>query len=136
MNQYITTFKKRYAIVLLIIGSILLSSIAQVLLKLAMQDFHNADAINLFNFSASRTAIIWLFIGLGAYGLSMMLWMAALTRHELSFAYPLLSLSYILVYMIAVLLPQLHETVSLPKTLGIASIVIGVILVTKSSPPS
>ena len=82
--------------------------------------------------NAPGTAIPLIILGLAAYGISMLLWMMALAKYELSFAYPILSTSYILVYLGAVLLPQLNETVSTAKTIGIILIVIGVIFVTRS----
>lgn len=115
---------------ILIGGSVFLSSIAQILLKLAMLQFHDMDSISM---AASWIPLIELASGLGCYALSMLLWMAALSTHELSFAYPMLGLSYILVYLFAVLLPQLHETASFWKTIGIMCIVIGVALVSKSN---
>ena len=82
--------------------------------------------------NAPGSAILLIILGLAAYGISMLLWMMALANYELSFAYPMLSISYILVYLGAVLLPQLNETVSVAKTIGIILIVIGVIFVTRS----
>ena len=82
--------------------------------------------------NAPGTAILLIILGLAAYGMSMLLWMMALANFELSFAYPMLSTSYILVYLGAVVLPQLNETVSATKTIGIILIVIGVIFVTRS----
>ena len=113
----------------LIIGSILLGSTAQLLLKLGM----NALPATL-DFSAAFPyfAALWIGLGLSCYALSLMLWMLALSRYDLSFAYPMLSVSYILVYLGAVLLPSLHESVSWSKTMGILLIVAGVILVTRS----
>jgi len=113
----------------LIISSIILGSAAQLLLKLGI----NALPASI-DFSAGFPveAASWISFGLGCYGLSMILWMLALSRYELSFAYPLLSVTYILVYLGAILLPALHETISLQKTLGILLIVGGVIFVTRS----
>jgi undecaprenyl phosphate-alpha-L-ara4N flippase subunit ArnF len=82
--------------------------------------------------NAPGSAILLIILGLAAYGMSMLLWMMALANYELSFAYPMLSTSYIFVYLGAVLLPQLDETVSSEKTVGIILIVIGVIFVTRS----
>lgn len=82
--------------------------------------------------NAPGTAILLIALGLAAYGVSMLIWMMALANYDLSFAYPMLSTSYILVYLGAVLLPQLNETVSVAKTSGIILIVIGVIFVTRS----
>ncbi len=113
----------------LIISSILLGSSAQLLLKLGMNALPST-----LDFSAACPchAALWIGLGLGCYALSLMLWMQALSRYDLSFAYPLLSVSYILVYLGAVWLPSLHESVSWRKTLGILLIVAGVILVTRS----
>jgi len=112
---------------LFISGSILLSASAQLLLKLGMLELHK-----LYDISPFFPALIWVSIGLACYALSMLFWMAALSKYELSFAYPMLSISYILVYICAALMPQLHESVSFWKTIGILFIVVGVILVTKT----
>lgn len=107
-------------------SSVILSSIAQILLKLGMLNIQSSPT---FNLGTAWDAGLWILPGFICYGLSMLLWMAALTKHELSFAYPLLSMSYILVYLFAANIPELHETVSGWKTAGILCIVIGVILV-------
>jgi len=78
-------------------------------------------------------AVIFIAGGLFCYALSMVAWIGVLTRIELSVAYPFLSLSYILVYLGAVLLPVLNETVSSIRLLGIILISIGLYLITRSS---
>ena len=116
----------------LIIGSIILGSTAQLVIKLGMNSLPaNLDLFTDFPWTAAS----WIILGLAGYAVSMLIWMMALANYELSFAYPMLSSSYILVYLGAVFLPQLDETVSLEKTLGILLIVAGVIFVTQSKPP-
>jgi undecaprenyl phosphate-alpha-L-ara4N flippase subunit ArnF len=113
----------------LVLSSIFLGSCAQLMLKLGTNGLPpGLDGIT----NAPGAAILLISVGLAAYGISMLLWMMALANYELSFAYPMLSMSYILVYLGAVLLPQLNETVSAAKTIGIILIVIGVIFVTRS----
>jgi undecaprenyl phosphate-alpha-L-ara4N flippase subunit ArnF len=119
----------QYNGVLLIISSILLGSAAQLLLKIGINLLPAELSLSI---PFPVTAALWIVSGLACYGLSLMLWMMALSRYELSFAYPMLSLSYILVYLGAMAIPQLHETFSVSKTLGILLIVLGVILVTRS----
>ncbi|HUV20379.1 MAG TPA: 4-amino-4-deoxy-L-arabinose-phospho-UDP flippase [Gammaproteobacteria bacterium] len=114
---------------MLILASILLGSSAQLLIKLGINGLPAELQEILANPGIALGLII---LGLAAYGLSLLLWMMALANYELSFAYPMLSTSYILVYLGAVLLPQLNETVSPGKTLGILLIVVGVIFVTSS----
>ena len=116
--------------IILILASIVLGSSAQLLIKIGMNRLPGElDAI----ISSPGIAIVLIFMGLAAYGVSLLLWMMALANYELSFAYPMLSTSYILVYLGAVLLPQLNETVSPEKTIGILLIVLGVIFVSRSS---
>ena len=82
--------------------------------------------------NAPGAIILLIAFGLATYGISMLCWMMALANYQLSLAYPMLSTSYILVYLGAVWLPQLNETVSTTKTIGIILIVIGVVFVTRS----
>ena len=52
--------------------------------------------------------------------------MAAMTRFDLSYAYPFTSLSFVLVLALSVHL--FNEPVSLPKVLGLALIISGIIV--------
>ncbi len=111
--------------------SIVLGSAAQILLKLGVNGLPAPLTLE----AVPVSSLLWIASGLFCYALALLLWMLALSRYPLSFAYPLLSITYILVYLGAVLLPGLQETVSLQKTLGILLIVGGVILVTRSHAP-
>lgn len=110
----------------LIAASIALSAMAQLFMKAGMLEIHGFQSIDI---SLLWPSFIWISVGLGCYAISMFLWMGALTKYELSFAYPLLSMSYVLVYIGAVSWPRLNEDLSLWKTAGIVFIVIGVFLV-------
>jgi len=77
-------------------------------------------------------ALLWVGVGLACYGTSLLFWMSAIARLELSLAYPMLSLSYVLVYLVAVNWPLLHEHASWVRTLGIVIVVVGVILIARS----
>ncbi|WP_299010885.1 4-amino-4-deoxy-L-arabinose-phosphoundecaprenol flippase subunit ArnF [uncultured Shewanella sp.] len=72
--------------------------------------------------------LLFIITGLLCYALSMICWIVALKQLPLSLAYPLLSLSYILVYFAAISLPGLNETFSGIKLLGIICILIGLYL--------
>jgi undecaprenyl phosphate-alpha-L-ara4N flippase subunit ArnF len=73
--------------------------------------------------------LLFLVTGIVLYGLSMVCWVLALVRFEVSQAYPAMSVSYIAVYFGAILIPGLNESISLQSLLGIALIVAGVILI-------
>ncbi|MCL2623028.1 MAG: EamA family transporter [Planctomycetaceae bacterium] len=56
-------------------------------------------------------------------------WMAAMTKFELSFAYPFMSLSFVLVFILSVFL--FHDTVNFGKACGLGLIVLGIIITAK-----
>jgi undecaprenyl phosphate-alpha-L-ara4N flippase subunit ArnF len=118
--------------VLLLGLSIVLSACAQLLMKASMMLLHGVayTDVSVFQLIAeNKTAFIWLVIGLGCYAVSMLSWMFALIKYELSFAYPLLGLTYVLVYLGAVYWPQIGEQLSWQRTVGIMLILFGVVLV-------
>lgn len=113
------------------LGSVLLVSAAQLLMKWAMiqlpaiarpLDF----AATLMTFSPPVLALL---AGLFAYAFSMLCWLLALKRLPLSRAYPLLSLSYLLVWGIALLIPSLNEWFVWGKLAGGALILAGLLLI-------
>ena len=53
-------------------------------------------------------------------------WMAAMTKFELSYAYPFMSASFVLVFLLSVLL--FHEQVTATKLAGLSLIVMGIII--------
>lgn len=68
--------------------------------------------------------------GLGLYVLGAALWLTVLSRVPLSFAYPILALSYAFTPIVAWLL--LGESVPSLRWLGILTICVGVFLVSRS----
>jgi len=121
-----------------LVASIILGAIGQLFMRAGMSSLHEAIAIQpltslAYSFSPKLIPVVlWTFGGLTAYATSLLCWMVTLKRFDLSFAYPMLSLSYLLVYLGAVLWPALHESVSLGKTVGILTIMVGVFFITHS----
>ncbi|MDF2568451.1 MAG: arnF [Sporomusa sp.] len=68
--------------------------------------------------------------GLALYGVSTLLWIYALRTVELSFAYPLISLGYVLVFIASYFL--FHETIGPLRIGGLVLILSGIVLVAKS----
>ena len=62
--------------------------------------------------------------GLGIYGVSLVLWLVALSQVELSYAYPFISLSYVLVLVAS--WAVFRERLSMWRLLGVAAICCGV----------
>jgi multidrug transporter EmrE-like cation transporter len=72
----------------------------------------------------------FVFLGIALYGLSSIFWLVVLSRIELSLAYPIVSISYVIVALFSFFV--FKESVSLIRWMGILTILLGVILVSRS----
>lgn len=117
------------------IGSALLVTVAQLLLKFGMSELPELQLEKQwFDFTwlwANITPLAIVFAGLVGYVLSMVCWLFTLRTIPLNKAYPLISLSYVFVYILAVMLPWFQETPSWTKTAGVAFIMVGVCLISQ-----
>lgn len=121
--------------ILWLLGSLLLVSAAQLLFKHAMLHLPLQTAGLDFQWSPDpEMFLVPLAIGIAAYGLSVLCWMSALGRLPLSFAYPLLSLSYLFVYLGALAIPELQEHFSVRQLCGIVLLLAGALLVVWPAP--
>src|SRR5699024_10641991 len=57
-------------------------------------------------------------------------WMAAMTKFNISYAYPFMSLSFVLVFILSIFLFQ--DPVTVQKVIGLALIVLGIIVTSQS----
>lgn len=72
----------------------------------------------------------WVLSGLLATFLSGVAWMLAMTRFEISYAYPFIGLNFVLVPAAGVLL--FGESMSGPKLAGTGLVVLGIIVIARS----
>jgi len=68
----------------------------------------------------------WVISSLAGAFLAFLLWMVAMTRFELSHAYPFMSLSFVFVLVLSGFF--FHESITLPKLLGVLLIMSGIIV--------
>ncbi|NIG62495.1 MAG: 4-amino-4-deoxy-L-arabinose-phospho-UDP flippase [Serratia symbiotica] len=116
-------------------ASVLLVTLAQLLMKWAIAQ------IPLLSFASLTPALLneyelpLLVVSGGTFGyaLSMLCWFFALRNLSLSCAYPLLSLSYGLVYLAAVMLPWFNESSNVLKSFGVLLILFGVWLISSNA---
>ncbi|MGR2660048.1 SMR family transporter [Chromobacterium haemolyticum] len=116
----------------LILLGVLLNAAAQLCLKAGVRQ------IGHFDFSASNVLPIgWSLVtnlpivgGLSCYVVSVVVWIMALSRVEVSIAYPMLSIGYVVNALLAYWL--FGEALSAQKLIGIGVIIIGVVLVARS----
>jgi len=117
---------------LFLLAGVLLNAGAQLLLKAGV------SAVGPIHFGASaawptlgRVFLQWpVLAGLACYVVSVALWLVALSRVEVSLAYPMLSLGYVVNAIAAHYL--FGESVSLSRWLGIGFVIVGVWLVARS----
>ena len=122
----------------LALGSVVLVSAAQLGLRWSMSRLPSPtrwlDPENLAHLDLRAVAVVC--ASIGAYALSMLVWLLALRALPLSRAYSLLSISYALVYALAVFLPFFNETFTVSKTMGVTLIVMGVLTINVRRPSS
>jgi drug/metabolite transporter (DMT)-like permease len=123
----------RGIILLLALATVTMSSVAQVLFKFGMSTAAMREALlGGGTTGVARAAALspWIIGGLALYGLGTVLWLAVLSRADLSQAYPFVGLSFVLTTVFGWLLFQ--ETMSPSRIAGIAAVVVGVWLVGRS----
>ena len=116
----------------LIFTGVLLNAAAQLLLKAG------TNAVGQFEFSAQNIVPVGIKLalephiagGVACYVVSLVVWIMGLSRIEVSIAYPMLSIGYVLNAAAAWYL--FGESLTAQKLLGIAFIVAGVFLVARS----
>jgi multidrug transporter EmrE-like cation transporter len=117
----------------LILISVLLAGVAQVTLKTGVNHVTHAGGGTLQLSGASLRAllssgVVW--AGLALFGLSAVVWLFALSRASLSFAYPFAALGYVVIVLFSLLV--LHEHVPPLRWAGVALIVTGIVLVAQT----
>jgi multidrug transporter EmrE-like cation transporter len=116
----------------LILAGVLLNAAAQLLLKAG------TNAVGRFEFSAANLLPVGMRLafephiaaGIACYVVSVVVWIMALSRVEVSIAYPMLSIGYVVNAIAAWYL--FGEAVTPMRLAGIGVIVVGVFLVARS----
>lgn len=116
----------------LILFGVLLNAAAQLLLKAGVRQigefsFSSANIVPVGWSIATNLPIIG---GLSCYVVSVVVWILALSRVEVSIAYPMLSIGYVVNALLAWWL--FGEAVTAQRLAGIGVIIIGVIIVARS----
>lgn len=118
--------------ILLILCSVSLAVFGQFFLKKGMLDIGKIP----FNFGTPIFLLVRvfsnfkLFLGFTLFALSSIIWLVVLSRVELSFAYPMVSMGYILTILIS--WKFLGETISPLRWIAVIVICAGVLLLSRS----
>ena len=117
---------------MLVLAGVMLNAAAQLLLKAG------TNGIGAFAFTADNLIPVgikaasnpFIVSGLGCYAVSVVVWIMALSRVEVSLAYPMLSIGYVVNAVAAWYL--FGEALSAQRMIGIGTIIVGVFLVARS----
>jgi drug/metabolite transporter (DMT)-like permease len=115
--------------IFLVAWSVAMSVSAQLTLRTGMADYSLLTGTDLA-LAAISSPMVW--AGLGLYILGTVSWLAVLSRIDLAVAYPLGSMNYVLVTLLAASL--LDENVTLLRWVGTASILVGILVVARGEP--
>ena len=116
--------------ILLILSSILLNSIAQLSIRKGMLMIGNINISNLSSTFILMITNLYLWLAMFCYGISIFLWMAVLSKVEVSYALPFHGLSFVIMAVAGHFL--FNENVSLLRIAGILFICAGVCLISRS----
>ena len=116
-----------------IISGVLLNACAQVLLKAGTNALGGAISLtvgNAFETFVRVATQLPILAGLACYALSLVVWIMGLSRTDVTIAYPMLSLGYVIAAAGAWLF--LGETISPQRLVAIGVIMVGVVLLARS----
>lgn len=113
--------------ILLIITSIVMGAVGQILLKVGASRLDNVTMTisGLLNIARNY----YILIGLVLFGSSFLLWVKVLTKNDLSYVYPMVSLSYVIIILASKFL--FNEPFTTNKIIGVAAIISGVFIINK-----
>ncbi len=124
------TYEMNLTLITLILCSILLSSFAQIVLKIGMSNtnvlaaIQSSNALEIIKAIATNISVIG---GLGLYFASAAVWLLVLAKVDVSFAYPFVGLGFIITMLLAFFING--EVLSITKVIGTLCIALGVAII-------
>ena len=113
-----------------ILISVLLAVIAQLSFKKGVQHSRITESQKHFFSMMQLVFGRYVFFGFLMYGISTIFWLIALSKLELSYAFPFISLALVLTSIFGVLV--FKEKLSFYRKLGIGIICVGILLIAQS----
>jgi multidrug transporter EmrE-like cation transporter len=114
----------------LVSGAVVLNTAAQFVLKAGTEVLAEDTKLDLLARLLATALSPYILAGLGLYVASFALWIVVLSRLEVSVAYPMLSLGYVLAAVVAYI--WLGEALTPSKVAGIGCVIAGVYLLSMS----
>jgi multidrug transporter EmrE-like cation transporter len=114
-------------------ASVSLNATAQIALRKTMLALGSLPlaASDLIAFIAAVLHNLWFLLGMGCYAVSIGLWLVVLSKLEVSAAYPLLSIGYVITAVIGFFF--MDESVGILRVSGLGLICTGLVLISRSA---
>ncbi|WP_097303447.1 4-amino-4-deoxy-L-arabinose-phosphoundecaprenol flippase subunit ArnE [Pseudomonas chlororaphis] len=109
---------------LLLLVACLLTCLGQIAQKFAVESWRGQSSGAL-----AKLRSPWLWLALASLGLGLLVWLLVLQRVEVGIAYPMLSLNFVLITLIARFV--FHEAIDRRHWLGVALVLAGVLLLSR-----
>lgn len=114
----------------MILASVLLNCLAQLLMRKGMLVEGEIGLNNFIHHIGSMVVNLWLWGAMFCYAISIILWMSVLSKVEVSYAYPFLSIGYVVASIAGYFF--FAESLTPIRIVGILVICIGVFLISRS----
>lgn len=114
----------------LILSAVFLGAAGQIIMKRGMQIYGEVSAGSVWRQLVPILKVPHVTLGLFCYAVSAVLWIAVVSKFDLSLAYPMVSVAYVVVVVASWLL--FGEKLSAVRLAGLALIVAGVVAISRS----
>lgn len=115
-------------VLLIILIGLLFASLGQVFWKIGMNAVGSINSFTVSDF-LSIFSNLFIIFGLIMYGLGTIFWLIALSQKDLSYVYPFISLTYILVLFLSFFI--LKEQINTARIIGTFVIIFGLIIIVR-----
>jgi multidrug transporter EmrE-like cation transporter len=117
----------------LAVVSVSLNAMAQIALRKAMLSLGALPTMSseIISFFLAVFVNLWFYVGMSCYALSIGLWLVVLSKLEVSVAYPLLSIGYVITAVIGFFF--LGEDIGMMRIIGLAMICVGVVFISHTT---
>ncbi len=118
-------------VLIMILACVVIGTTVQILLKFGMNHV-GTFAFSTHNIIPIAVKIIcspFILLGIICYAMSLIVWLLVLSRAEVSYAYPLLSVGYVITAIAAYYL--FGDSLTVIRIIGIGLIILGVVCITR-----
>ncbi len=115
-------------VIFIILIGILFASSGQILWKIGMTDVGQVTSLTVPTL-LSMAFNPFVFTGLVCYALSSVFWLIALSRADLSFVYPFIALTFVIIFIASAFM--FHEAIGVTRIVGAAVIILGIIILVR-----